>query len=374
MLAVAVIVHWLLPPSLPRVRALWLIAVSVVLIAAVAPIGGLFVLGMGVYCRVAARLFEWRKHRALLALGILGTLVPMLVSRLMLEDQSMLVTLGIAFTTVKAISVVVDAYARPGSRSLTDILLFVLFFPLYTVGPVERLEKFTRDKLSMPFDVRDIAGGALRVFQGIFIGQFIADGLLRGVLESRFGDVTDSIDLMTTGEAWQFVIVRFLYSFLNFVAVSEVAIGASRMLGFRIVENFDLPLLAANIQDFWRRYHISMGFFITRYLYFPIVGVIRRRWATYVATFTAFVLFGLWHAFTWNYLLWGVGHGLAMALYHGYRQNVVDRGAVAQLRALPPFRVAATLITLLYVAWLQTFANMPDLPAAISLTGRLVAM
>lgn len=373
-LALATTVHWLIPGTRPGLRAWWLLAVSVVLVSAVAPVGGLFVVATGVFCYLMARLFVHYRNRWTLMLGCIGVLTPLLVSRLLFESDSMLITLGIAFTTVRALSLIVDAYARPQVRHLRDIQLYLLFFPLYTVGPIDRFEKFAGDKLSMSFSLSDVALGVLRLARGIFIGLFVADGLITAMLGARFPDVGEGLDQLTTSGAWEYVILRFLYSFTNFVAVSEIAIGASRMLGFRIVENFDMPLLAANIQDFWRRYHISMGFFITRYLYFPIVGLIRRKWATYVATFTAFVLFGLWHAFTWNYLLWGVGHGVAMAGYHAYRQTVVDRNMLARVRALPPVRILATTVTLLYVAWLQTFANMPALEDAVTLTRRMLAM
>lgn len=367
LLAFSSLIFWLIPKTFPRLRAYWLIFVSLLLISIYAPIGGIYVGYLFLLGWLSSYLFARYKNFWALFLTLVLCLGPILHTRLIFDSKSIVVTLGIAFATVRTIGLIIDNYNKPGALKFTDTLLFISFFPLYTVGPVERPEAFVVDRLRNNFNFSDIVIGSTRIAKGIFIGRFIADGFLLSFTQSRFGLNGGNVDDLTVPEAWIYIAVRFLYSFLNFYAFCDVAIGASRLFGIKVLENFKAPLLAANIQDFWRRYHISMGNYITRYLFFPIVGFIRKSWATYVASILAFILFGLWHAFTLNYFLWGVFHGIALSGYHFYRAHIKNKIVLNGI-AMFFFRVISTVVTVLFVAWVQAFANMKDIDTAVLLT------
>ncbi len=361
-LIVSSAVYWLIPATGASARTNFLIGVSALLLLVMAPAG--FV-SVSYFCLLAIASNRLLKRRWLMVwLGL--SLLPMVLTRVV-GDLGPIYTFGIAFTTVKTIGVLLENASRPGRFSNQQIALFLYFFPLITIGPVERPETFASSDNGKSLQVAPITIGLLRVVGGIFVVHFICDGLIQQQLAaSRFAPIT-SAEATTASTAWIFVALKFLFTYLNFVGFSEIAIGSSAAFGYRVLENFNRPLVATNIQEFWRRYHISMGNWITRYIFFPIVGLINRKWATYCATFCAFVIFGAWHAFTLNYLFWGVMHGIALVCYQFYSKRIHKN-----VRLSPPIslgvRGISTFATIAYVAYLQTFANLDNVDQGIALS------
>lgn len=293
-----------------RGRTGFLVAVSAFFVFMVAPVG-FFAVGYLTLLAYFSKLVLAPKKRFMLFGVIALALLPIILSRL---DTSLgpLYTFGIAFSTVKSIGVIIDTYAKKSDFKFRQVALFMYFFPLFTIGPVERIEKFGLDSFNTGFPLPLVLRGLARIVVGIFIVNFICDTLIGSFLSGGYFSNSTDFASYSTASAWMFVVLKFLYTYLNFVGFVEIAIGSGALFGIVIVENFDRPLLATNVQEFWRRYHISMGNWITRYLFFPIVGFIRKDWSNYVATLFAFTVFGAWHAFTLNYLFWGLMHGLAL--------------------------------------------------------------
>lgn len=302
---------------------------------------------------------------------ILLAVTPLTGLRL-LTDQSFYLSFGVAFATVKSIGLVFVAYGGRQRLRAVDAALMIYFFPLFTVGPVERLATFSQDKFNVTFDISQILYGLYRIGLGLFIVMFVCNDLLDPLRTQWFGRSLVDIETFGRAQALGLVIVSFLYTYLNFEGFSAVAIGLSRLFGLKVIENFDRPLLVTNIGDFWKKYHISMGNWINQFIFFPLAIWFKRPWGTYAATVIAFVLFGLWHAFNLNYFVWGLGNGLAVAL----TQYAMSSKIFPLVKTKGPLRSAVGLcggvVTIMYVAFLQTFANLDSLETALALTRKLL--
>ncbi|WP_282611398.1 MBOAT family O-acyltransferase [Pelagibius sp. Alg239-R121] len=369
-LVASAVIFWAIPSNIVRYRTVILATLSAIFVFSISP-GGFLAIGyLTTIAYLSNRVVVPRRRRTLL-LSIIAALIPMISTRLF-ADLSALYTFGIAFSTVKSIGIVIDNYAKQRSYSFRQLSLFMFFFPLVTIGPVERIEKFDAEQLRSKPEMDQLILGAARIVWGIFLVHYICDALIDGLLSGSHFSTPEGFEAFSVSTAWTFVGLKFFYTYLNFVGFSEIAIGSGYLFGIKVIENFNRPLLVTNIQGFWQRYHISMGNWIARYLFFPIVGVIKKDWSNYAATLFAFIVFGAWHAFTSNYLFWGVMHGLAVAGYHLYRRILMPK-LKSQPRAF--HKVQALLgffFTISYVAWLQTFANLDSFQSGLNLTLRML--
>ena len=149
-----------------------------------------------------------------------------------------------------------------------------------------------------------------------------------------------------------------------------------RLFGLSIIENFNYPILARNMRDFWRRWHISLGRWITQYLYFPIVAKLHTPTAPYIATFVAFMLIGWWHGSTLTYISWGVLHGMGLCTVMAW-QRAMKRNYPAVYKVMvgnPVYIGLSWMATLFYVAWVQTFANQKSFGEALVMTRSLIGL
>ncbi len=368
--SLAFLLFWGVPRDHPKLRRDCLTGVSAALVFLYAPIGFLFCCFLVFVPLAAQHVFLRHRKSWMFWAFVLMALGPLLLTRLVIIDT--IVMFGVAFATVKSLGLVVLAHGgrqpiHPGAAAL-----LIFFFPLFTVGPVERINTFTTDHFGNRFEWQDITHGLYRITIGLFLIMFICGALLDPMRNEWFGRDASEIDTFSQLEALGLVITSFLYTYLNFEGFTSVAIGISRLFGLRIVENFDRPLFVTNVADFWKRYHISMGNWINQNIYFPLVIWLKRPWASYVSTVVAFILFGMWHAFDLNYLVWGIGNGLGVALVHyGASRKILP---LVRTPGLLKQAVNCTtgVLCLIYVGWLQTFANLQSFETGILLTKRLL--
>ncbi|MFK7763601.1 MAG: MBOAT family O-acyltransferase [Roseobacter sp.] len=304
-------------------------------------------------------------------LMVAAALSPLVGLRL-LTDQSFFLSFGVAFATVKSLGLVMIAYGGRQDLVWRDVFLLIFFFPLFTVGPVERLNTFAHTNFSTHFDRKQAKYGIYRIAVGLFLILLICSEMLEPLRDTWFGRSNAEINGFDRVDAFGLIIVSFLYTYLNFEGFSSIAIGISRLFGLKVIENFDRPLMVTNIADFWKRYHISMGNWINQFLFFPIVLLIKRPWASYLSTIIAFVLFGLWHSFDLNYLAWGFANGIAVATIHlGMSKKVFPL-----VKNSGPLKrtvgIGTGAITLLFISWIQTFANLESFDTALLLTEKLI--
>ena len=225
--------------------------------------------------------------------------------------MEVLLPAGISFFTFQALSYIVDVYKRelPAVRSPLDMLLFKSFFPQLVAGPIIRAKDFF-PQLAAPVDPDDIRATraflliGLGLFKKIVIAHYLAVELVNPVFESPSTYAT--IDLV--GAVYGYAIQIYC----DFSAYSDLAIGIALLFGYRFPPNFAQPYRAGSLQEFWRRWHISLSSWLRDYLYITLGGSRAGRWKTYRNLFLTMLLGGLWHGAAWNFVVWGVLHGAGL--------------------------------------------------------------
>lgn len=224
---------------------------------------------------------------------------------------SLLLPVGISFYTFQALGYLIDVYRgdTETEKNLLRYALFVSFFPQLVAGPIERsgsLLKQLRDVERMKlWNYERVASGFTLMVWGLFQKMVIADRLALFV-DSVFGNVyaCGTVETVLGAVAFSFQI------YCDFAGYSSVAVGAARVMGFELMENFNAPYFAVSIADFWRRWHISLSTWFRDYVYIPLGGNRRGRLRRYANLMATFLVSGLWHGASWTYVIWGGLHGL----------------------------------------------------------------
>ena len=236
-----------------------------------------------------------------------------------LEFQSIniLLPVGISFYTFQALSYVIDLYKKQIRQcsQFTDFALYISFFPQLVAGPIVRASEF----LPQLEENREIT--KIRLFEGLkqftfglFKKVFIADRL------SFFVDnVFTNYSVFDSVTIWLAVICYAIQLYCDFSGYSDMAIGIARSMGYDFNVNFNLPYIATNISDFWRRWHISLSTWLRDYLYIPLGGSKKGYVRTILNLMITMLLGGLWHGAAWNFIIWGLWHGLALVIYRVYK-------------------------------------------------------
>jgi alginate O-acetyltransferase complex protein AlgI len=263
---------------------------------------------------------------------------------------------GISFYTFQAMSYTIDVYRRaiPASRNLVNFLAFVSFFPQLVAGPIERashlLPQFER---TLNISRTMIEEGVWLIVWGMFKKVVIADNLdpLANMVYQGASYSGPAVVLATVAFGFQI--------YCDFSGYSDIARGLARVLGFDIMVNFSLPYFAANIREFWQRWHISLSTWLRDYLYISLGGNRRGRARMYANLFATMLLGGLWHGAAWNFVLWGAWHGAGLIVHRALPSR---RGAGA---------IGGWLITMLFVfyGWLlfraQSFEQIVNMTRAL---------
>ncbi len=220
--------------------------------------------------------------------------------------------LGISFFTFQSISYIVDSYKNkiPAEHKFLNTALFIAFFPTVSSGPIQRAEKLIPQFKSIrKFDYEDATDGMKLFAWGMFKKLCIADRIAVYV-----NYVYDNVSEQS-GLAVLFAVV--LYSFqiyCDFSAYTDMAVGVARYLGFDIGKNFDHPYLSKSTGEFWRRWHISLSSWLRDYVYIPLGGSRVAIPRIYLNLMITFLISGIWHGSTWNYVIWGILHGLYLCV------------------------------------------------------------
>ncbi|AVT81484.1 MBOAT family O-acyltransferase [Rhodopseudomonas palustris] len=261
--------------------------------------------------------------------------------------------LGISFFTFHALSYVIDVYrgAARAQRRPVDFALYIAFFPQLIAGPIIRYHDISDQLRRRPVTLELAASG---------IERFLAGFGKKMLLANPLGEVADRIFALpaaelSPGAAWLGLVCYTLQIYLDFSAYSDMAIGLARLFGFTFLENFNYPYLSQSLQEFWRRWHISLSNWLRDYLYIPLGGNRVPPWRVYFNLATVFLLCGLWHGANWTFVVWGLIHGLFL---------IFERLGLATLLARMP-RPVRHLYTLAVVSLAWVFFRAADLSHAI---------
>lgn len=269
---------------------------------------------------------------------------------------------GISFYTFQTMSYTIDVYRgtlRPTS-SFLKFLLYVSFFPQLVAGPIERaghlltqFDHVIRQRCS-PYNLA--VGGRMIVF-GLFKKVCLADTCAR---------LVDPVYAAPGAfDAWTLVVATYAFAlqiYFDFSAYSEVARGSARLFGVDLMRNFDQPYLSRNISDFWRRWHISLSTWFRDYVYLPLGGNRSGRLMTLRNLVITMFLSGLWHGAAWNFVLWGLFHGLLLLLHTLVRKTAGMRALMRALGPAGPLVAGLTTFQLVVLGWvLFRVESMADL-------------
>ena len=232
-------------------------------------------------------------------------------------DLPMLI--GISFFTFQSMSYIIDVYRRqmPATRSLTDFAFFVSFFPTLLAGPILRARTFL-PQLRQPVHITHqmMGSGTWFIIMGLFKKCIISDYISQNFVSRIF----DNPALYSGLENLLGVYGYALQLYCDFSGYSDMAIGIALWMGFSLPANFRAPYKSDSITDFWRRWHISLSSWLRDYLYISMGGNRCSRWRMYFNQFMTMLLGGLWHGASWNFVIWGSVHGIALCLHKAWQQ------------------------------------------------------
>lgn len=228
---------------------------------------------------------------------------------------------GISFFTFQSMSYIIDVYRRqmPATRSLTDFAFFVSFFPTLLAGPILRARTFLpqlREKVVVTHSM--MGTGTWFIVMGLFKKCIISDYISVNFVSRIF----DNPALYSGLENLIGVYGYALQLYCDFSGYSDMAIGIALWMGFHIPANFRAPYKSDSITDFWRRWHISLSSWLRDYLYISLGGNRCARWRMYLNQFLTMLLGGLWHGASWNFVVWGSVHGVALCCHKWFQTAV----------------------------------------------------
>lgn len=259
---------------------------------------------------------------------------------------------GVSFFTFESMSYVIDVYRRElePHESYLEYLGFVAFFPHLVAGPIIRPKDLLPQLATAPRFSADAASRALYLIGwGLLKKVAIGDYLALNLIDRVF----DAPTMYSSLEVYVAMLSYAVQIYCDFSGYTDIAIGSALLLGIRFPLNFDAPYKARNIQDFWRRWHISLSTWLRDYLYVPLGGNRKGPLRTYVNLFVTMVLGGLWHGASWTFVVWGALHGVALAAH-----RLFTRGASGQSRRTSTSRwlaVLNVLVTFHFVVFCWVF-------------------
>lgn len=274
--------------------------------------------------------------------AVLHTDIPML---------NVQMPIGISFFTFQALTYVVDVYRREAEpqKNFLHVLLYISMFPQLIAGPIVRY-----------CDVAEQIEDRKETMDGFNKGMFrFSVGLCKKVIFANYAGVvatsllnSEHLEVLTTAGAWMGIIMFLCQLYFDFSGYSDMAIGLGKVLGFTYKENFNYPYIANSVTDLWRRWHISLGEFFRDYVYIPLGGNRKHQIFNVVMVW---LLTGLWHGASWNYVLWGVYFVVFLLLERLLRKIQID------ISKIPIISNAAVLLIIIFGWSIFYFTDLGEL-------------
>jgi alginate O-acetyltransferase complex protein AlgI len=258
--------------------------------------------------------------------------------------------------------------------SLREYVTYIFFYPALTAGPIDRLERFTKDlRDSLQLAQDDWIFVTQRIGLGLFKKFILADSLALMALNAQNAD-----KVLSSGWAWILLYAYTLQIFLDFSGYTDIAIGLARMVGIRLPENFNQPYLRPNLTQFWNNWHMTLTQWFRAYLFNPLTRALRSRqfpiWSVILITqLTTMTLIGLWHGVTVNFVIWGLWHGLGLFVHNRWQDAF--RARVAEWTTTPirqnALNALGVFLTFHYVALSWVWFVLPTPALSLQFFARL---
>jgi alginate O-acetyltransferase complex protein AlgI len=278
---------------------------------------------------------------------------------------SLFMPVGVSYFVIRLIDTLLRWYRKESVElQFREFLLFIIFPGTLVAGPIENVKDFFGNRCAR-LDRDDLGYGVGRVCIGLAKKFVIADGFLYPGIHGEYGGA--GVDALILGQGYgggldimAFAVFGLLYAYVDFSAYSDIAIGASRLFGYRICENFNFPILASNIREYWKRWHMSLSNWAFRNVYFPVLLQTRN---SYLPLYMTMLLIGLWHAFSFSWFAWALHHATGMSVV-GHFQKWFPKVSRSKNPLLHWGAVGATVV---YASMGFVFVYLDDFSVALRL-------
>jgi alginate O-acetyltransferase complex protein AlgI len=284
---------------------------------------------------------------------------------------NVILPLGISFFTFEFIHYIVDVYR--GSSPITnfpDFALFAAFFPSQIAGPIKRFQDF-RLQLEKHLAFRDVdfRTGIFLIMQGLYKKVVLGDNL--GMLVA-YG--FSHIQQLGTLDAWLAMAAFQFQIFFDFSGYTDIGRGSALLFGYKVPENFDWPFIAANLTQFWHRWHMSLSTWLRDYLFIPLGGSRTTPWMVRRNVMITMILGGLWHGAAWHYVVWGAFHGAGLVLSKEWHDFVSSIKPLAALRPSKVWHYSGVVLTILFLFVAGTLFRADSLPNTVLMLQKAITL
>lgn len=262
--------------------------------------------------------------------------------------------IGISFYTFQAMSYVIDVYRKDGKvqKNIFNLALYISMFPQLVAGPIVRYQT-----------VDDQINNRTHSFERFNVGldRFIIGLFKKIIISNTVGELATTIyamndESMSVSLAWLGGIAYMLQIYFDFSGYSDMAIGLGKVFGFDFLENFNYPYISKSVSEFWRRWHISLGSWFRDYIYIPLGGNRINPLKIYRNLFVVWLVTGIWHGASWNFVIWGLYFGMFIMLERMFLQKVLNQ--------IPNFFQHIYLLLIVLIGWV--LFSQPNLPSTIA--------
>lgn len=285
-----------------------------------------------------------------------------------LKRMELFLPIGISFYTFSSIGYIIDVYRKKYSaeKEFFNVLLYMSFFPKVTAGPIISFDKFL-EQLKDPkcrINKENLSAGIQIIMMGLVKKNVLSDHISVFV-----NAVYDNVNMYNAPTLLLAVFAYGIQIYLDFSGYSDIAVGCARCLGFVMPMNFNLPYLSRNITEFWKRWHITLSNWLMTYLYISLGGNRNGYIRTLANLLITMAIGGLWHGASWNFVLWGVFHGLALCVHkHFMKLRNITKDYIPSL----PGYITGVIATYLFANFCWIFFRITDIKVIGQLLYRIV--
>lgn len=316
--------------------------------------------------RVKYKRQDNRQLIILLLAGVLFCILPFFIGKI--NKYSLFVGVGMSFYLLQQIGYLIDIfYGRcHAEKNFIRYALFIAFFPKLVSGPIERSDNLMKQIKEIPmaaFDYDRVKNGLLLMGWGYFQKSIIADSL-----DIYVSQVYEQWEAYSGGTLGLATIVFAFQLYADFSGYTNIALGAAQVLGFRLLDNFRQPYLSNSIKEFWRRWHVSFSSWLRDYIYIPLGGGRKGNIRRYMNLMITFLVSGFWHGSSWNFVAWGMLHGVFQVL-----EDICSRIQIKVVRKGKVVNVVKRIcvFVLVDIAWI--FFRASGLMAAIGILKKMIS-
>jgi len=282
--------------------------------------------------------------------------------------SDILIPLGLSYYTLRSVHYLLEAYKGTlRDHRLINVAEYMFFLPTIIAGPIHRFPDFYQDQERRRWNPEMFSEGLERILYGYAKITILANVVVNG----WFMQAIYTFPPEAPVTFYLTMIAKGLNGYLQFAGYSDVAIGFARLLGFRVMENFNSPLIRQNVQAFWSSWHMSLTSWCREYVYVPIFSLTRARWFGILG---AMATLGLWHEFSLRYLAWGLYNGSGIVFWHVWRRVAGERLAAWARKnrfTAGGLAVVSNLITLHFIFIGFTLVQNQSLEGAITFMGKM---